>query len=64
MSGDPFSDRLRRARGGERLARRPEHGLADFDDVAVERTLGSVLKYREDIELVTEQGLAWVAGGG
>jgi MoxR-like ATPase len=39
-------------------------GLADFDDVAVERTLGSVLKYREDIELVAEQGLAWVAGGG
>jgi MoxR-like ATPase len=39
-------------------------GLAALDAGAVERTLGSVLKYREDIELATERGLSWVAGAG
>ena len=37
-------------------------GFADLDVDAVARTLGSVLKYREDTDLVTERGLAWVAG--
>jgi MoxR-like ATPase len=39
-------------------------GLTALDAGAVERTLGSVLKYREDIELATERGLTWVAGAG
>ena len=33
-------------------------GLAALDAGAVERTLGSVLKYREDVELATERGLS------
>ncbi len=38
-------------------------GVVDLDEGAVERTLGSVLKYREDQELARSEGLAWVAGG-
>lgn len=37
-------------------------GLERLDADAVDRTLGSVLKYREDQELARAEGLAWVAG--
>ena len=37
-------------------------GLGPLDEAAVGRTLGSALKYREDLELAQERGLAWVAG--
>ena len=37
-------------------------GIRRLDDEAVSRTLGSVLKYREDQDVAREQGLAWVAG--
>jgi MoxR-like ATPase len=37
-------------------------GLPELDESAVAATLGSVLKYREDLELAEERGLAWVAG--
>lgn len=37
-------------------------GLDSLDEVGVARTLGSVLKYREDQELARAEGLAWVAG--
>jgi MoxR-like ATPase len=39
-------------------------GLAVLDEAAVSITIGSALKYREDIDVVTEKGLAWVAGSG
>jgi MoxR-like ATPase len=38
-------------------------GLTKLDEVGVDQTLGSVLKYREDQDTAREQGLAWVAGG-
>ncbi|MDO8307458.1 MAG: MoxR family ATPase [Actinomycetota bacterium] len=38
-------------------------GITRLDSEAVERTLGSVLKYREDQDMVRSAGLAWVAGG-
>jgi MoxR-like ATPase len=38
-------------------------GLGVVDEEAVARTLGSVLKYREDLDVAAERGLAWVAGG-
>ena len=38
-------------------------GLGPLDEAAVDRTLGSVLKYREDHDLARERGLAWVADG-
>jgi MoxR-like ATPase len=38
-------------------------GLDRLDAGAVDTTLGSVLKYREDLELARDQGSAWVAGG-
>jgi MoxR-like ATPase len=38
-------------------------GLDPLDADAVERTLGSALKYREDHDLARAEGLAWVAGG-
>jgi MoxR-like ATPase len=38
-------------------------GITRLDEAMVGRTLGSVLKYREDQELAREKGLAWVAGG-
>ncbi|HEY0520391.1 MAG TPA: MoxR family ATPase [Ilumatobacteraceae bacterium] len=34
-----------------------------LDGVAVERTLGSVMKYREDLDLVRHRGFRWVATG-
>lgn len=37
-------------------------GLDSLDEVGVSRTLGSVLKYREDQELARAEGFAWVAG--
>jgi MoxR-like ATPase len=38
-------------------------GLVALDERGVEQTLGSVLKYREDVELAHERGLGWVATG-
>lgn len=38
-------------------------GLARLDEAGVERTLSSVLKYREDQDLARAEGLAWVASG-
>ncbi len=38
-------------------------GLGRLDADAADVTLGSVLKYREDLELARERGVAWVAGG-
>ncbi|GDX31121.1 oxidoreductase [Actinomycetes bacterium] len=38
-------------------------GVEQLSAEAVSQTLGSVLKYREDQELVRDQGYAWVAGG-
>ncbi len=38
-------------------------GVATLDEGAVEATLGSVLKYREDHEVARSRGLSWVAGG-
>ena len=38
-------------------------GLTRLDEVGVERTLSSVLKYREDQDTARAEGLAWVAGG-
>ncbi len=37
-------------------------GIEGLDAAGVGRTLGSVLKYREDQELARSEGLAWVAG--
>ena len=37
-------------------------GLGELDSGAVTATLGSVLKYRDDLELAAERGAAWVAG--
>ena len=41
-------------------------GVERLDEVAAERTLGSVLKYREDQQLVRERGVGWLveAAGG
>jgi MoxR-like ATPase len=38
-------------------------GLPALDAPAVEATLGSVLKYREDMDVALEKGAAWVAAG-
>jgi MoxR-like ATPase len=38
-------------------------GIDLIDDDAVERTLGSVMKYREDLDLVNQRGYRWVATG-
>ncbi len=37
-------------------------GIPMLDAEAVDRTLGSVLKYREDQDVARAEGLAWVAG--
>ena len=37
-------------------------GIPLLDADAVELTLGSVLKYREDQDVARAEGLAWVAG--
>jgi MoxR-like ATPase len=38
-------------------------GVDLLDGSAVERTLGSVMKYREDLDLVRARGFSWVATG-
>jgi len=38
-------------------------GVDVLDGTGVERTLGSVMKYREDLELVSQRGYRWVATG-
>lgn len=38
-------------------------GLTSLDAAGIERTLGAVLKYREDQDLALERGLEWVAAG-
>jgi MoxR-like ATPase len=38
-------------------------GLDRLDSQATDTTLGSVLKYREDLDLARDRGAAWVAGG-
>jgi MoxR-like ATPase len=38
-------------------------GLDHLDGDAADRTLGTVLKYREDLELARARGVGWVAGG-
>lgn len=38
-------------------------GIDGLDETAVHRTLGSVLKYREDQDQARARGLDWVAGG-
>ena len=38
-------------------------GVEQLDEAAVVATLGSVLKYREDLEAARSRGLAWVVGG-
>jgi MoxR-like ATPase len=37
-------------------------GVDGLDEAAAARTLGSVLKYREDASVASDRGLAWVAG--
>ncbi|HSE72320.1 MAG TPA: hypothetical protein VLA97_16260, partial [Nocardioidaceae bacterium] len=37
-------------------------GVSRLDGAVVGSTLGSALKYREDLDLVVERGTAWVAG--
>jgi MoxR-like ATPase len=39
-------------------------GVEALDATAVDATLGSVLKYRDDLTLARERGVEWVAGGG
>jgi MoxR-like ATPase len=38
-------------------------GLDRLEEDTAARTLGTVLKYREDLDVARERGLAWVAGG-
>jgi MoxR-like ATPase len=38
-------------------------GVDRLDAEAADATLGSVLKYREDLDLARDRGAAWVAGG-
>src|SRR5829696_7138087 len=38
-------------------------GLGDLTADAAQVTIGSVLKYREDVQLATDRGLDWVAAG-
>ncbi len=37
-------------------------GVDHLDPAAAERTLGSVLKYRDDQDQIVEQGLDWLVG--
>ncbi|MFA9431727.1 AAA family ATPase [Egicoccus sp. AB-alg2] len=37
-------------------------GVTELDEVAVAQTLGSVLKYREDVEYALDRGAGWVGG--
>jgi MoxR-like ATPase len=38
-------------------------GLSNLNEAAVTRTIGSVLKYRDDLDVAREKGAAWVASG-
>lgn len=38
-------------------------GVDVLDAATVDRTIGSVLKYREDQDVARAEGLTWVAGG-
>jgi MoxR-like ATPase len=38
-------------------------GLARLDEAAVSATLGSAVKYREDVDLVLARGCSWIASG-
>jgi len=37
-------------------------GLDRLDEATADQTLGTVLKYREDLDLVRDRGMAWVVG--
>jgi MoxR-like ATPase len=37
-------------------------GFDRLDEAAIDQTLGTVLKYREDLDVARDRGLAWVAG--
>ena len=39
-------------------------GVERLSEAAAKRTLGSVLKYREDQEQIAERGLDWLVGSG
>ena len=39
-------------------------GISTLDETSAAVTLGSVLKYREDVEVAAARGLGWVVGGG
>jgi MoxR-like ATPase len=39
-------------------------GCRELDPAAAAQTMGSVLKYREDVDVARERGLSWVATGG
>ena len=38
-------------------------GVRDLDEASVAATVGSVLKYQDDVDAARSRGLAWVAGG-
>lgn len=38
-------------------------GITELNEESVSRTLGTVLKYREDADTARDAGLAWIAGG-
>ena len=66
----PFSDMLivcgavGGRTGGEVQAALDALGLDALDGAAAAATIGSALKYREDVELAAARGFAWVATGG
>jgi MoxR-like ATPase len=37
-------------------------GVASIDETAADATLGSILKYREDVDLARQRGLGWLVG--
>jgi hypothetical protein len=39
-------------------------GIGELDEAALERTMGSVLKYAEDQELIRAAGFETLVGGG
>ena len=39
-------------------------GVRTLDEDSIASSLGSVLKYQDDVEAARQRGLAWVAGGG
>ena len=38
-------------------------GVSRLDPAVLGGTLGSALKYREDLDVAVDRGVAWVAGG-